>query len=58
MKLYTVPEVRVILKVRKGYVYEMVRDGRLRAVQLGERGLRVTEDALKEFLAEHEYQRK
>jgi excisionase family DNA binding protein len=55
MKIYTVPEVQRILKIRRGFAYELVASGRLKAIQLSERGLRVTEESLQEFLAAHEY---
>ncbi|MEW6541936.1 MAG: helix-turn-helix domain-containing protein [Bacillota bacterium] len=55
MKLYTVPEIQRILKIRRGFAYELVANGRLKAIRLSERGLRITEESLKEFLAAHEY---
>jgi excisionase family DNA binding protein len=55
VKLYTVPEVQKILKIRRGFAYELVADGRLKAIRLSERGLRITEESLREFLAAHEY---
>lgn len=48
-------EVARMLKVRKGYVYELIYAGQLRAVQMSERRLRITEDALKEFLEKQVY---
>lgn len=56
MQVYTAAEVARILKVRKGYVYELVYTGRLRAVQMSERRLRIPEDALREFLDARAYQ--
>ena len=50
MKLYTVAEVMRMLKVRKSYVYELIYTGKLRAVKLSKRRLRITEEALREFL--------
>ncbi|MEW6447181.1 MAG: helix-turn-helix domain-containing protein [Bacillota bacterium] len=50
MKVYTVAEVMRMLKVRKSYVYELIYTGRLRAAKLSERRLRITEEALREFL--------
>lgn len=56
MQVYTAAEVARMLKVRKAYVYELIYTGRLRAVQMSERRLRITEDALREFLESRSYQ--
>ena len=56
MHFYTAPEVSKILRVKKAYVYELVTTGRLKAIRLSERRLRIPEDALKEYL-EAEYAR-
>lgn len=56
MQVYTAAEVARMLKVRKGFVYELIYTGRLRAVQMSERRLRITEDALREFLEARSYQ--
>lgn len=54
MYFYTAPEVAKILRVKKSYVYELVATGRLKAIKLSERRLRISEDALREYL-EGEY---
>ncbi|MCL6559041.1 MAG: helix-turn-helix domain-containing protein [Firmicutes bacterium] len=53
---YTAPEVARMLRVKKAYVYELVAMGKLKALRLSERRLRIPEEALKEYL-EAEYAR-
>jgi excisionase family DNA binding protein len=50
IKVYTVPEVKDILHVSQRTIYNYITMGQLQAVKLG-REWRVTEDALKDFLA-------
>lgn len=50
MQLYTVPEVAKILRVKKGYVYELIYTKRLQAIRMSERRIRVSEESLKTFL--------
>jgi excisionase family DNA binding protein len=50
MRCYTVPEVAGMLRVRKSYVYELVAQGRLRALKLSERRIRIPAEALEEFI--------
>jgi len=50
MQLYTVPEVAKILRVKKGYVYELIYTKRLKALRMSERRIRVSEESLKTFL--------
>ncbi|SFF97729.1 DNA binding domain-containing protein, excisionase family [Desulfotomaculum arcticum] len=50
MQLYTVPEVAKILRVKKGYVYELIYTKRLKALRMSERRIRVPEESLKTFL--------
>lgn len=54
MRFYTAPEIAKMLRIRKGFVYELVQQGRLRAVRLSERRVRVSEEALQEFLRQEE----
>lgn len=54
MKTYTVQEVAEILKVRKGYVYDMIYVGRLRAIRLSERRFRISQAALDAFFQQEE----
>lgn len=49
-KVYTVDEVAAILKVRPRTVYELVKDGKIRAVKIGERQMRISEEALTAYL--------
>jgi len=42
--------VAKMLRVKKAYVYELVATGRLKAIRLSERRLRITEEALKDYL--------
>lgn len=50
IKVYTVPEIKEILHVSQRTIYNYITMGQLKAVKLG-REWRVTEDALKDFLA-------
>ncbi|MBC7105399.1 MAG: helix-turn-helix domain-containing protein [Firmicutes bacterium] len=50
MRFYTVAEVARLLRVRKSYVYELVAQGRLCALRLSERRIRIPQEALQEFL--------
>lgn len=50
MEFYTASEVARMLRIRKGYVYELVAQGRLKAVRLSERRLRISKQALEEFI--------
>lgn len=54
IRFYTAPEVAQILRVKKAYIYELVATGRLKAIRLSERRLRIPEEAIKEYL-EAEY---
>jgi excisionase family DNA binding protein len=53
-KTYTVQEVAEILQVRKGYVYDMIYTGRLRALRLSQRRFRITQVALNDFFQQEE----
>jgi len=50
MQLYTVIEVAKILKVKKGFVYELIYTGRLKAVKLSERRIRITEEDVRAYI--------
>jgi len=50
MQFYTVPEIAKILKVKKSFVYELIYTGRLEAVKLSERRIRITEEALRAYI--------
>ncbi|ACV62320.1 DNA binding domain protein, excisionase family [Desulfofarcimen acetoxidans DSM 771] len=50
MQFYTVSEVAKILRVRKTLVYEMVYSGRIKAIQLSKRRIRIAESSISEFI--------
>ncbi len=50
MRFYTAPEVAKMLRVKKAYVYKLVATGKLQALRLSERRLRIPEDSLREYL--------
>lgn len=50
LQFYTVPEVAKILRVKKSFVYELVYTGRLKAIKLSERRLRIPDKAVSEFI--------
>lgn len=52
-RLLTVSEVADLLRVPKGYVYELARSGKLPTVRLG-KYVRIGPSALRQWLAEHE----
>lgn len=54
IKTYTVMEIADLLQVRKGYVYDMIYSGRLRAIRLSERRFRITQEALYDFFKQEE----
>lgn len=47
---YTVPEVAALLKFKKNFIYDLINQGRLKAIKLSERRTRVTSDALNDFI--------
>ncbi|AGA67692.1 DNA-binding protein, excisionase family [Desulfitobacterium dichloroeliminans LMG P-21439] len=47
---YTVPQVAILLKVKKTYVYDLINSNQLPAIRLSERRYRISEQALMEFL--------
>ena len=54
MNIYNVSEVAKILGVGKGYIYELIYKGRLKAVRLSERRFRISEEALQDFIKQEE----
>jgi len=54
MNIYSVPEVAKMLGVKKGYVYELIYQGKIRAVRLSERRFRISEEALQDFVKQEE----
>lgn len=53
-EFYTVPEVARILRVKKGFVYELIYTGRLKAIRLSERRMRIPKTAISNLLAGEE----
>lgn len=53
-EFYTIREVAEKLKITRKGVYDLMRDGRLRYVQIGARQRRVTAEALRDFVQSHE----
>lgn len=49
-KLLYVSEVSEKLNCSKPSVYRLIEEGKLKAVKIGERGLRIKERSLKDFL--------
>lgn len=54
MKIYTVPEAAKLMHIRKGEMYELIYTGKIRAFRLSERGIRITDDALLDFIKKGE----
>jgi excisionase family DNA binding protein len=54
VKVYTVPEVARILHVNKGYVYDLIYTGKLKASRLSERRFRIRDEELSNFLKQEE----
>jgi len=52
-KLYTPQQVADMLQFGKASVLKWIRDGKLKAVRVGRRALRVRQDDLDEFLQKH-----
>jgi len=50
MTVYTVKQVAKILKVEVHFVYGLVRDGTLQSKKLGKQMIRITGDALQDYL--------
>lgn len=48
---YTVPEVAALLKFKKNYIYDLIGQGRLKAIRVSERRTRISVDALAEFIS-------
>lgn len=51
---YTLNETAELLGVSRSYVNKLVRDGKLRVARIGQRTVRVTDVALRDFLQAHE----
>ena len=55
MRLLTVPEVAKILRIERGRTYELIHRKKIKAYRLGERRIRVPEEAVKEFLEQNKF---
>ena len=51
MKIYTIPQLAKILKKRQQSDYKMNYSGEIESFKTGIRGLRVTEDAIKDYVS-------
>lgn len=56
-KFYTVQEVADLLQIHWQSVLTYIKSGKLEAVKLG-RGYRISETALKQFIADHSTRKK
>ncbi len=52
--MYTLEEVAELLGVSRAWVSDKVRKGQLRVARLGQRTVRVTDEALRDFLRAQE----
>lgn len=50
LEFFTVPELARLFRVKKSYIYELIYSGRLQAIKLSERRLRIPASALNEFI--------
>ena len=50
MEFFKVSEVARLLRVKKGYVYELVAQGEIKALRLSKNRIRIPEEALREFV--------
>ncbi|WP_243131721.1 helix-turn-helix domain-containing protein [Desulfallas thermosapovorans] len=53
MQFYTVQQVAKILHVKKDYVYELIHQGKLQAIRMSERRIRISHESLNEFTQNH-----
>ncbi|MCK9331018.1 MAG: helix-turn-helix domain-containing protein [Candidatus Cloacimonetes bacterium] len=51
MEIYTVPQLAKILKKRQQDVYKMVYSGEISSFKTGIRGLRVTKNAIEDYIS-------
>lgn len=54
MQIFTVNEVAEMLKVRKGFVYELIKQKQLKVIKMSERRLRISAEALMEYIMQEE----
>lgn len=53
-KLVHVKTAAIMLCCTERHIYNMIRDGDIRAVRLGKRGLRICKDSINTYTREHE----
>lgn len=53
-QLFSVKEVAQNLQVSRGFVYDLIYSGRIKAIKLSRNRLRITDTALTEFLRQEE----
>ena len=51
---YTLGEAAELLGVSRSYLGKLVRDRKLRVARIGQRTVRVTDEAIRDFLRAHE----
>lgn len=49
-KIYTPKEVAEILKVDYRYVLQLIKENKIKAINLGKKNFRITEKSLEEFI--------
>lgn len=49
-RTYTVKQVAQMLQVGRGQVYDLIYMGKIKAIRLSERCIRISESALQEFI--------
>jgi len=49
---YTAPEIAKILKTSKSFIYDMIKQGKLKAIKISERRTRIPASAIEEFTKE------
>lgn len=52
-KLLKVMEVAELLRISRSLAFQLVQQGDIPSVRIGERALRVSEEALEEYLRKH-----
>lgn len=53
-RLLTIPEVAALVAVPTARVYEMIRQGQIPAVRVGEKSLRIPRAALRDWIGQHQ----
>lgn len=58
MRVYRVNRVAKMFDAPVSWVYRMVREGKLDAIQIGERTMRITQASIDKFISEHKRKRR